>query len=266
MRKISAIIGAFMALGIAAMTFLTSGVDVKFFINILGLAIVIGGSMSAIFLSYSLKDIMRVSSIVAGVFLRSDKSFNKIGTELMEFSDKCSKQGIPSNSGGTVHPFLNDCLVLINDGYDNDRMRDMLEQRIMSTYDMEKYEMNIVRSMSKYPPAFGMIGTVVGLIALMASMGGESADMAKIGAYMAVALTTTLYGLMIANFMFKPISDNLEIGSKENLKMRQLIMETSVLIKEGASLLVIQDTINSLIPPREAVNYIGGNAGAKSAA
>jgi chemotaxis protein MotA len=266
MRKISAIIGAFMALGIAAMTFLTSGVDVKFFINLLGLAIVIGGSMSAIFLSYSLTDIMRVASIVGGVFLRTDKSFNKIGTELMQFSEKCSNSGVPTNNGGAVHPFLNDCLVMINDGYENDVMREMLEQRIMSTYDMEKYEMNIIRSMSKYPPAFGMIGTVVGLIALMASMGGESADMAQIGAYMAVALTTTLYGLMIANFMFKPISDNLEIGSKDNLKMRQLILETALLIKDGASLLVIQDTINSLIPPREAVNFIGGGSGAKSAA
>ncbi len=265
MRTISAILGAILALTVAAMTFLTSGVDVKFFINMLGLAIVIGGTVSAILLSYSMADVARVMSVVGKIFLRKDKSFNKMGTELMEFAEECSLKGVPAEAR-VVHPFLNDCLVLINDGYNDQEMREMLEQRIMSTYDNEKHEVGIIKSMSKYPPAFGMVGTVVGLIALMSSMGGESADMGKIGAYMAVALTTTLYGLMIANFIFSPISDNLEIGAKENLKVRQLVMETALLIKNRASLLVIQDTVNSLMPPREAVNYIGGGSGAKSAA
>lgn len=265
MRKISAVIGTILALGIGAMTFLTSGVDVKYFINLLGIAIVVGGTLAAIFLSYSLTDVLRVISIVSRIFFRDDKSLKKLGTELMKFSEQCAQNGIPTEAKGVAHPFLNDCLTLINDGYSDSEMREMLEQRILSMYDSEKYEMNIIRSMAKYPPAFGMIGTVVGLIALMATLGGESADMSKIGGYMAVALTTTLYGLMIANFFFKPISDNLEIGSKDNMKVRQIVMETCILVKNRTSLLIIQDTINSLIPPREAVNYIGG-AGAKSAA
>jgi len=263
MRTISAIIGALLAAVILAMTFLTSGVEVKFFINPLGLAIVIGGTLAAIFLSYSLTDVLRVASIVSRIFLRKDKSFKALGKDIMQFCDNSLSNGVPAVSKGEVHPFLNDCLVLINDGYNDDEMREMLESRIMSTYEMEKYEMTIIRSMSKYPPAFGMIGTVVGLIALMASMGGE-VDMANIGNYMAIALTTTLYGLIIANFIFKPISDNLEIGGKQNLKTRQIILESAILLRNNASLLVIQDTINSLVPPREAIDYIGG--GAKSAA
>lgn len=264
MRKLSAIVGTFLALGIVALTFLGSGVDIKYFIDVLGLAIVVGGTLSSIFLSYSFTDVMRVLSIVSRIFLRNDKSFKKTGTQLVKFAENCAASGIPSETKEPIHPFLNDCLSLINDGYSTSEMRMMLEQRILSMYDLEKYEMNIIRSMSKYPPAFGMIGTVVGLIALMASMGGEDVQMSQIGAYMAVALTTTLYGLMIANFIFKPIADNLEIGSKDNMKVRQLVLETSILIKERASLLVIQDTLNSLLPPRESVQYIGG--GAKRAA
>ncbi len=258
MRMVSAILGALLAGIIIAMTFLNSGVDVSFFINPLGLAIVIGGTASAIFLSYSITDVIRVTSIASKIFFRREKSYNGIGTELMQFAETCSTKGVPAEARGTVHPFLNDCLILINDGYKDDEMREMLEQRIISTQDRERHEISIIKSMSKYPPAFGMIGTVVGLIALMATMGEETADMGKIGAYMAVALTTTLYGLMISNFVFKPISDNLEIGSKDNVKFRQLVMESALLIKNGASLLVIQDTINSLIPPRDAVNYVGG--------
>ncbi len=262
MRTLSAIIGALLAGAIITLTFTSSGVDIKFFINIVGLCIVIGGSLSAIFLSYSLKDVMRVFSVISSIFLRKSQSMNMLGENLMKFSEICSKKGVPSGTKGKIHFFLDDCLVLINDGYSDKEMREMLEQRIMSTYDVEKYQMGLVRSMSKYPPAFGMIGTVVGLIALMANMGGADVDMAEIGGYMAIALTTTLYGLMIANFIFKPISDNLELGSKENLKTRQLILEAALLIKNGASLLVIQDTINSLLPPRERVSYIGAQSAA----
>ncbi len=266
MRKISAIIGAGLALSVATMTFLTSGVDVKFFVNILGLGIVIGGTISAVLLSYSMTDVTRVISVIGKIFLRKDKSFHKMGMDLMKFAEMSLFKGAPTDAIGTVHPFLNDCLVLINDGYNDQEIKEMLEQRIMSTFDNEKYEVGIIKSMSKYPPAFGMVGTVVGLIALMSSIGGESINMGEMGQYMAIALTTTLYGLMISNFIFSPISDNLEIGAKKSFKMRQLIMETALLVKNGASLVVIQDTINSLMPPREAVNYIGGSLGAKSAA
>lgn len=258
MRKLSALIGVFLSIGIAAFSLLNSGVDLKYFYDILGIIMVVGGTAAAVFMTYSLNDVIRIASICGRVFFRDDKSYNKLGMELMKFAEQCTNTGIPEQAKGVVHPFLNDALNLINDGYSENEMRDMLEQRINSMYESEKYDMNVVRSVAKYPPAFGMVGTVVGLIALMATIGGEEVDMSKIGGYMAIALTTTLYGLMIANFFFKPISDNLELGSKINLKTRQLVMETVLLIKGRASLLTIQDTINSLIPPRETVVYIGG--------
>jgi len=143
--------------------------------------------------------------------------------------------------------------MIINESYTDDEIRKVLEQRIDSMYESEMYDMNMLRSMSKYPPAFGMIGTVVGLIALMSSIGGASADVSQIGSYMAVALTTTLYGLVLANFVFKPISDNLENSSMQKMKIRILIMETSILIKTKSPVVVVQDTINSLIPPKYAI-------------
>ncbi|MGH1467253.1 MAG: motility protein A, partial [Bdellovibrionales bacterium] len=144
-------------------------------------------------------------------------------------------------------------LMIINEKYTDDEIRKVLEQRIESMYESEMYDMNMLRSMSKYPPAFGMIGTVVGLIALMSSIGGDAADASQIGSYMAVALTTTLYGLVLANFVFKPISDNLENSSIQKMKIRNLIMETCVLIKARSPIVVVQDTINSLIPPKYAI-------------
>jgi chemotaxis protein MotA len=113
--------------------------------------------------------------------------------------------------------------------------------------------------MAKYPPAFGMIGTVVGLIALMASIGGNI-DMSSIGTYMAVALTTTLYGLALSNFIFKPIADNMEMGSSRSLRARQMILESMILVKHRASLLVIQDTLNSFLPITENIDIMSTHA------
>lgn len=267
MRKLSALIGTCLALGVAVISLLKSGVDLKYFYDPLGIGIVVGGTIAAVFMTYSLTDVFRVASICSKIFFREDKTYKAVGMELMKFAEQCSNGGIPTEAKGVVHPFLNDCLGLINDGYSESEMRDILEQRIMSMHEAEKYDMSIVRAISKYPPTFGMYGTVVGLIALMATIGGDSVDMKKIGGYMAIALTTTLYGIMIANFLFKPVSDNLELGSKINMKVRSLVMETVILIKARASLLVIQDTINSQIPPRDMISYIGGgSSGAKRVA
>ncbi len=253
MRKLSALIGFVLAMTVIVITFNSSGVEAKYFINLIGAFIVLGGSLSAIFLSYSLEDVAKIISISSSIFLKEEKKYQNISKDLLQFSQKCLVKGIPTERQKAIHPFLDDCLMMINESYTDDEIRKVLEQRIDSMYESEMYDMNMLRSMSKYPPAFGMIGTVVGLIALMSSIGGEAADVSQIGNYMAVALTTTLYGLVLANFIFKPISDSLENSSIQKMKVRKLIMETCILIKAKSPLVVVQDTINSLIPPKYAI-------------
>lgn len=253
MRKLSALLGFFMAIGILVATFFDSGADIALFVNVMGLVIVIGGSLSAIFLSYSLDEVSKLMSIASTIFLREEKKFNIVAKELLDFSQKCMIEGIPSEKQKIIHPFLDDSLMIINENYPEDEIRKVLEQRIDSMYDSEMYDMTMLRSMAKYPPAFGMVGTVIGLITLMASIGGDGGGASDIGKYMAIALTTTLYGLILANFIFKPISDNLENSSVQKMKTRKLIMEVCILIKAKRPLVVIQDTINSLIPPKYAI-------------
>jgi chemotaxis protein MotA len=253
MRTLSAIFGTLLAILVVASIFIMSGVKSSYFLSPLGLIVVIGGTMSAIFLSYSLEDVLRVVSISARIFLRKHSDLKLTGMNLLRFSEQCRQKGIPPSISREQHPFLNDCLVLINDGYDSEEIREMLEKRIETFYENESYEVSIINSMAKHPPSFGMIGTVVGLIALMSQLGGGEAGLEKIGPYLAVALTTTLYGLMISSFIFRPIADNLEIKIQNNMKQRLMILEVALLIKNKASQMVIQDTINALLPPRHQI-------------
>jgi len=266
MRTISAIIGTLLATAVIMSIFIMSGVKAEYFISPLGLIVVVGGTMSAIFLSYSLDDVLRVVSISSRIFLRKHSDLKHTGKSLLAFSEKCKQQGIPSHAGRDQHPFLNDCLVLIMDGYNKEEIRDMLEKRIETFYDNEGYEVGIVNSMAKHPPSFGMIGTVVGLIALMSQLGSGDTSLEVIGPYLAVALTTTLYGLMVSSFIFRPIADNLEVKIQNNMKQRQMILEVALLLKEKASLMVIQDTVNALLPPRQQLKVSEGYQGARVAA
>jgi len=253
MRKLSALLGVALAIFVVTATFLHSGADMALFINLMGLLIVVGGSLSAIFLSYSLDEVAKLMSITSTVFLKEDKKVGLIAKELMDFSQRCMREGLPQEKQKIVHPFLDDCIVIMNENYTEEEVRKVLEQRIESIYDSEIYDMSMLRSMSKYPPAFGMIGTVIGLITLMSSLDISNGGASEIGTYMAIALTTTLYGLILANFIFKPISDNLENVSMQKVKTRKLIMEVCLLIKERRPLVMIQDAINSLIPPKHAI-------------
>lgn len=253
MRKISALIGFALAIVILVATFFESGADVALFVNFMGIMIVVGGSLSAIFLSYSLEEVSKLVSIASGIFLKEDRKISLVARELLDFSQKCMMTGIPSDKQKIVHPFLDDCLMIMNESYTEAEMRKVLEQRINSMHDSEMYDMSMIRSMSKYPPAFGMVGTVIGLITLMGSLDSSDAGAGGIGGYMAIALTTTLYGLVLSNFLFKPISDNLENSSNQKVKLRNMIMEVSLLIKAKSPLVVIQDTINSLVPPKHAI-------------
>jgi len=266
MRTLSATFGTLLAFVVIMSIFIMSGVETSYFVSPLGLIVVIGGTMSAIFLSYSLEDVLRVVSISARIFLRKHSDLKLTGKNLLKFSDQCKQGGIPARAGREQHPFLSDCLALITDGYTSNEIREMLEKRIETFYDNESYEVSIINSMAKHPPSFGMIGTVVGLIALMSQLGAGEAGLENIGPYLAVALTTTLYGLMISSFIFRPIADNLEIKIQNNMKQRLMILEVALLIKDKASHMVIQDTINALLPPRHQIGVNEGLKGVKVAA
>jgi len=255
MRTLSAVIGTLLAAIVIVSIFAMSGVELKYFISPLGIIVVLGGTISAVFLTYSFEDVMRVASISGQIFLRKNTSTKQMASQLLDFSMECRKSGIPKSVGQEYHPFLNDCLVLINDGYSSDEIRDILTKRIDTCYENESYEIEIVNAMAKHPPSFGMIGTVVGLIALMSKLGVESSSggVDNIGPYLAVALTTTLYGLMISSFVFRPIADNLEIRTIQNMRMREMVLEVGLLIKEKVSYLAIQDTVNALVPPKHQV-------------
>ncbi len=256
MRGLSTTLGLIIGLGSCLFVILSTKINPALFLDIPGLSLVVFGTIAAILLSYSLSQIKRIIWICSQVFLKNEVSFHSSALALVEYCKQVKEVGFEEADTSKIHPFINDCLVLLKDGYDSQSVRKILEQRIFSYHEQEGYDTSLLRSMAKYPPAFGMLGTVIGLIALMANI-GSGLEMDSVGQYMAIALTTTMYGVAFANLVFKPLADNLEMRSYRSTKVRQMILEACILLNEKSSLVVIQDTTNAFLSASETVNIFG---------
>ena len=141
------------------------------------------------------------------------------------------------------------------DGFTEYDLVDILTKRIQVQKDRELAQINIFKSLSKYPPAFGMTGTVIGMVGLMEQLGGKMGT-SNIGSNMAIAMMATLYGLLLANFFLTPVSENLLFRSQKTIGKRQIIIEGVVLIKNGEVPLMVQEKLNSYLAPALRKDYL----------
>jgi len=237
----------------------TSQVSAEIFINLAGISLVVLGTLSSVFISYNFSDLKKVTHLMTEVFLRKETPMRETAQGLFAFCRTHRADEVDGTTPQQVHPFLSDALGLISDNYSPGEIVSILNQRVSTFYEKEIQDVQMLKVISKYPPAFGMIGTVTGLIALMSKIGGSS-DMSQTGYSMAIALTTTLYGLVLSNFVLKPIADNIEKRAEDNFLRRRMILKVVPLFQQNASIILIQDLINSFLQAKDFIEIqdVGG--------
>ncbi len=246
----SAIIGIFIGIGVGAFTLSSMTVDSIVFFNLAGIVFVTGASVGAVFVTYDIKSVSSVLKSVLNVLRRRDDRLNTIVQKLVDIAwdaDKNPKE-ISNQASSNKKNFIGDGLRLIENGFESEKIETimMISTRERKNESMDKVD--VIRTASKYPPAFGMIGTVLGLIALLHGLGPES-DTSSIGASMSVALTTTLYGLILSNYALIPMADNLESRIRHDLANRRVVTEGIILINDKEDPVLIQETLNAYLAP-----------------
>jgi chemotaxis protein MotA len=147
------------------------------------------------------------------------------------------------------NPFLRSGVQLVIDGTPTDKVLELLEWRIARLKARERAEAQLFRTMATYAPAFGMLGTLIGLINMLHGMG--TASMAVIGQGMAVALITTFYGLILANLVFKPIAVKLERRTERRVLVMNMVLEGIVMLSERRSPSFVRETLSSFLTHHE---------------
>ena len=231
--------------------------------NVVGVLIVAGGTISASIMTHGLKDILTLAKISLKVFTMPKADEEKVISDIIRMSIYLEKNPGQYNNltNQEIHPFLRDGLRLIDNGFLEVEINEIMNNDVDKRFDRHMSEVELLKTIAKYPPAFGMIGTVIGLIGLLNTINSENQGMTNmIGPTMAVALLTTLYGLILSNYFFVPLSDNLFHRLYQDTNLRKMIIEGISLIQKKADPIYVREYLVVNLNPAKRKDIVVGAA------
>jgi chemotaxis protein MotA len=230
--------------------------DVTIFLDGHAALIVVGGTLSASFICFSFGRVFGMVKVFWRRMLgKSKRDYLGLVQEIVALSTEARKgrSQLEAFVPKVRDNFLRDAAGVLSwaeADVPTERLRTLLETRAETHIERYLEEAQIFKSMAKFPPAFGLMGTTLGMIVLLRSLG--SADSKNlIGPAMAVALVATLYGIVLANFIFTPIAENLTKQSKEDLVARRMVIEGVMLIAADMPTRFIEEQVLSFLLPSE---------------
>ncbi len=222
--------------------------SVNTFVDIPSVAVVIGGTAATLLISFPLKKVLNLIRVTKNAFFAETQSAQALINDLVKYAEIARRDGILSLESMTEtiqDKFIVKGIQMAVDGTDPDLIEQILEGELDSLATRHNEGRQLFETMGKYAPAFGMIGTLVGLIIMLKHM----EDTSKIGAGMAVALITTLYGAISANLVFLPIADKLKMRSSEEVLMKQIIIKGVMSIQSGDNPRIVEQKLKTFLPP-----------------
>ncbi|MBK1734337.1 chemotaxis protein MotA [Halorhodospira abdelmalekii] len=218
------------------------------FLNLPGLAIVIGGTLAATFMAYPLDEVLRVFRLI-WIVLRNERVYTRDDMEelirIAQLWFRGETRAVEDALENVANPFLRTGVQLLIDMTPEEDILDLLQWRISRLRAKENAEAQIFRTMAAFAPAFGMIGTLVGLINMMFIL--DDGDIAQIGQQMGVALLTTFYGILLANLFLKPIAVKLERRTEQRLITLNMVMQGISLMCQKRSPTLMRETLHSFV-------------------
>lgn len=230
--------------------------NLSFFLDMHGIMIVMGGTLAAASISFP---ILKVFALFK-VFVLRVLGANKVdhhGTinQILELNKKAANglTGLNESLGGIKHPFLKEAVTLVAAGILTEKeIRHALDLRIRTTEARFMHEANMFKNIGKFPPAFGLLATTLGMIAVLQKL-GQPDSQKLIGPAMSIGLIGTLYGIATANLIFLPIAENLTERTKEEIELRRLILEGAVMLKQQVNPIAMRESLNSFLLPKDRV-------------
>ncbi len=252
--SLATIIGLFFSMGLFLSAIALNTDNYAIFLSASSFLMVVGGTLGATFISYEPRYVILSLRLLYKIFFTAKIGRNLLKTEvgrIIKWAYTVQKKGLPaleSESKKSVRGdrFLKYGIDMVVSGYTGEEVREILTNLINTTYGRNTIQVKILRNMGAAAPAFGMVGTLIGLVIMLDSMGG---DPSALGAGLAVALMTTLYGVIFARLFLLPVADKVQ-------QREQIVRFRNILLCEGLSLLAerrspryIQDKMNSYLDP-----------------
>ncbi len=219
------------------------------FWNFPSLLITFGGSIAATLINYPLKQVIGVWKIAKKVFTEPGEDTSGIISQFVTLAQKAKKEGFLALERLVkimTNDFMKRGVQMVIDGQDADFIRNLMETEITFISERHKVGQEIFVAMGTYAPSFGMLGTIIGLILMLAKL----EDQSQIASGMAVALLTTFYGILGAYLVFLPIAGKLKRRSAEELLVKEVIIRGVLLLQSGTTPSIIEANLQAYLEPK----------------
>lgn len=214
--------------------------------------ITFGGAFASVLTQYSMSEYIAGFKSITLVFKMPNANTAEVIQKIIELSNVARKEGLLSLEEAAAdleEPFLRKGILLIVDGTDPELVRAIMETELMSLDDRHKSKIGFWDNIASMGPAWGMIGTLVGLVNMLNNMEDASA----IGPSMAVALITTLYGSLLANWIATPVANKLRANNSAEMMVKEIMIEGLLSIQAGENPRVIEEKLKSFLAPADRV-------------
>ncbi|QFI53736.1 flagellar motor protein PomA [Aeromonas simiae] len=240
---LGSLIGIVLGFGVVIYGMLLGG-PVTMYLDMPSVYITILGSIFIAMMKFNLSQFLLAFKVAGKAFMYKGDKIEELIAKAVELADAARKGGFLALEAAEIpNPFMKKGIDMLVDGHDAEVVRSVLEKDIELTAERHVIAIKVFRTLGDLGPAMGMIGTLVGLVAMLSNM----SDPKSIGPAMAVALLTTLYGAIEANMIAIPIADKLELRSGEERLTRSLVLDAIMGIQDGQNPRVIESMLKNYL-------------------
>jgi chemotaxis protein MotA len=252
MKKHDMLTGVGLMLGVVLIFWgmTAGGASLKIFFDPSSIAITVGGSFSALLIAYPLPAMKKVIKIIVQSFKEGTMSSTEIINSFTTLSKKARREGLLSledEMAQLTNEFLRKGLQMVVDGLEPETIKEIMELEIGEMERRHTDGANMLKVWGAYAPAFGMLGTLIGLIQMLANL----SDSTALASGMGKALITTFYGALLANLVLIPMSQNLNYKSGIEVNNREMMLEGVLAIQSGVNPRIVEEKLTSYLSPFE---------------
>ena len=223
------------------------------FINFKSMLIVVGGTLGATLVTFPIDDFKRTFSVLRSAFFIDESYAYARIQEIVDLARVARNEGaisLESYAQSEHDSFFRKCIQLVADGVPAEDIRRMLELELNFIEDRHRRGAQLFQTMGTVAPAMGLVGTLIGLVRMLENL----VDPTKIGPGMAIALTTTFYGALLAYVLFLPLSGKLRARSEQEVLIKELTLEGILCVAERVNPRLLEERLLSFLPPEERIS------------
>lgn len=239
-----------------------NGGSIRSYIEFNSILITFGGTVAATLVNYPFSKMAGLMKILKNVFTEKPMEAGDVIKTIINLAETARREGLLALEDAAYQlkdDFMKKGVLLIVDGTDPDLVRNILETELAFLEERHSEGQGILETMGALAPAFGLLGTVIGLINMLTQL--DNPD--TIGAGMAVALVTTFYGSLLANLFFIPMAGKLKVRSHEEILIKEVMIEGMLSIQAGENPRIIEEKLKAFLAPAIR-NGVGPNKNVES--